>query len=300
MANELRLGNQAFSFDFEHHFKTTSMITKGISFILLATLSFAVMNVMVKDLSDLPAMQIVFFRSLGTFVFIFPYMLYHKISIVGNNPRFLFLRAAVGLISLSTFFLAIQRMPLGSAISIRYLGPIFGALLAYYFLKEKINRWQWVSFGIAFSGVLILKGFDLRIDYISLSLIVTSAVFVGMVFVLVRYLGTREHFLTIINYFMFLSILVSLFFCSNWRVPLSTELFSVIGIGIFGLIGQVFMTRAFQLEEASVLAPFKYMELVYALIMSYFFFGESYGLLAFAGIALILFGMLLNVRAKSF
>jgi len=63
-------------------------------------------------------------------------------------------------------------------------------------------------------------------------------------------------------------------------------------------VGQVFMTQAFQTEETSVLAPFKYMELVYALIMGYFFFGESYSILPFLGIVFIMGGMILNVVAK--
>jgi len=274
------------------------MLTRGISYILIATLSFAVMNTMAKDISSLPALQVVFFRALGTFIFIFPYMLYKRISIIGHQPNFLILRGVVGVISLSTFFLAIQRIPLGSAISIRYLGPIFGAMLAFYFLKEKINKVQWLSFVIAFSGVIVLKGFDLRIDFISLGLALTSAVFVGMVFVLIRYLGSREHYLTIINYFMIISMLIGLCSFPWWQMPVGREWLSVIGIGIFGLFGQVFMTRAFQLEETSVVAPFKYMELIYALILGYFIFEETYRPLAFAGIALILSGMLLNVIAK--
>jgi len=274
------------------------MLTRGISYILIATLSFAVMNTMAKDISSLPALQVVFFRALGTFIFIFPYMLYKRISIIGHQPKFLILRGVVGVISLSTFFLAIQRIPLGSAISIRYLGPIFGAMLAFYFLKEKINKVQWLSFVIAFSGVIVLKGFDLRIDFISLGLALTSAVFVGMVFVLIRYLGSREHYLTIINYFMIISMLIGLCSFPWWQMPVGREWLSVIGIGIFGLFGQVFMTRAFQLEETSVVAPFKYMELIYALILGYFIFEETYRPLAFAGIALILSGMLLNVIAK--
>ncbi len=275
------------------------MFSKGILYILIATLSFAVMNVTAKDISNLPALQVVFFRAFGSFVFIFPYMLYKRISIVGHQPKFLLLRGIVGVISLVTFFLAIQRIPLGSAISIRYLGPIFGAGLAAYFLKEKISKGQWISFAIAFSGVIILKGFDLRIDFISLGLAITSAVFVGMVFVLIRFLGAREHYLTIINYFMVICMLVGICSFPWWQMPVGREWFSVISIGIFGLIGQVFMTRAFQLEETSVLAPFKYMELIYALILGYFIFDESYQPLAFAGIILILAGMLLNVVLKN-
>lgn len=275
------------------------MLTKGIVYILIATLSFAVMNLLVKDISNLPALQVVFFRAFGSFIFMFPYMLYKKVSIIGHQPKFLLLRAVVGVISLATFFLAIQRIPLGSAISIRYLGPIFGAGLAAYFLKEKINKGQWMSFAIAFTGVIILKGFDLRIDFISFGLAMISAIFVGMVFVLVRYLGAREHYLTIINYFMVISMLVGLCSFPWWQMPIGMEWLSLLSIGVLGLIGQVFMTRAFQLEETSVLAPFKYMELIYALILGYFIFGETYRPLAFAGIILILFGMLSNVFAKN-
>jgi len=275
------------------------MHSKGIIYILIATLSFAVMNIIAKDISNLPALQVVFFRAFGSFIFIFPYMLAKKVSIIGHQPKLLLLRGIVGVISLATFFLVIQRIPLGSAISIRYLGPIFGAGLAAYFLKEKINRGQWFSFAIAFSGVIILKGFDLRIDFFSLGLALTSAIFVGMVFVLVRYLGAREHYLTIINYFMVICMLVGICSFPWWQMPVGMEWFSLASIGIFGLIGQVFMTRAFQMEETSVLAPFKYMELIYALILGYFIFGETYRPLAFAGIILILVGMLLNVFAKA-
>ncbi|MEL6866311.1 MAG: DMT family transporter [Bacteroidota bacterium] len=275
------------------------MITRGIAYILIATLSFAVMNMMAKGLSAFHPMQVVFFRAFGTFAFIFPFMLYQRISIIGQEPKFLLLRGVVGVISLATFFMALQRIPLGSAISIRYLGPIFGAIYASYFLKEKVKGWQWISFLIAFSGVLLLKGFDVRIDYFSLLLVLISALFVGMVFVLIRYLSAKEHHLTIINYFMVTSILGSLFFIQHWRMPIGEEWWTVVLIGIFGLIGQVFMTKAFKTEETSVLAPFKYMELVWALLMGYYFLEETYSWLPFVGILLIILGMLINVYAKN-
>lgn len=275
------------------------MISKGIFFILIATFAFAIMNAMAKELSNFHPMQVVFFRALGTFVFIFPTMLLQKIPIIGNNPKLLFLRGLVGVISLSTFFMALQRIPLGSAISIRYLGPIFGVMMAAYFLKEKVKGLQWLSFIIAFSGVIVLKGFDLRIDSFSLILVLISAVFVGMVFVLIRYLTATEHYLTIINYFMVITILGSLCFLNYWRMPIENEWYPALGIGILGLIGQVFMTRAFQTEDTSVLAPFKYMELVWALIMGYIFFGETYSWLPLLGIILIIIGMLLNVYIKN-
>ncbi|MEL7223248.1 MAG: DMT family transporter [Bacteroidota bacterium] len=271
---------------------------KGIPHILVATLSFAIMNAMAKDLSTLHPMQVVFFRAFGTFVFIFPYMLYRRVPIIGNNPRLLLARAFVGLVSLSTFFIVIQRIPLASAVSIRYIGPIFGAVLSWFYLKEKISLLQWISFVVAFSGVLLIKGFDVRIDFLSLSLVLLSALFLGGVFVLIRYLAAREHYLTIINYFMVVSMLGGLCFIGQWQMPGQLEWYAVGGIGVFGLIGQIFMTRAFEYSETSVLAPFKYMELVYALIIGFFFFAEAYSLLPMLGIVLIVAGMIMNIYGK--
>ena len=273
-------------------------MSQGIRYILFATLAFAFMNVLAKELSNFHPLQVVFFRALGTWIFIFPYMLHKGISIKGVHTKPLLARGIVGVLSLVCFFIAVQRIPLGSAISIRYLGPIFGAVLAYYYLKEKVNWMQWLSFAVAFSGVIVLKGFDVRIDFISLGLLLVSALLVGGVFVLIRYLSDKEHFLTIINYFMMCSLALSICFVQYWRMPTGNEWLAVCGIGTTGLIGQIYMTRAFATEETSVLAPFKYMELIYAMVMGYFMFGEVYELLPMTGIILIIGGMLSNVWAK--
>ena len=274
------------------------MSSKAIAYILIAVFSFSLMNICAKELSDFHAMQVVFFRAIGTFIFIFPYMLVKRIPLLGEHRKFLSMRAILGTASLAFFFMAIQRMPLGSAISIRYIGPIMGAVIALFWLKEKISLGQWLSFIIAFSGVLVIKGFEIRIEIIGFLMILTSAFLLGAVFALIRYLSTREHILTIINYFMISSLALSLIYFKEWRWPESSEWLPVISIGIFGLIGQVFMTKSFSLENASVLAPFKYMELVFAMIISYYLFGESYTFWPIVGMGLIVFGMAANVIFK--
>ena len=256
------------------------------------------MNLFAKSLSDFHPMQVVFLRALGTFVFIFPWMLFKGISIKGNNPKMLSLRAIAGFFSLALFFYGLQNIPVGSAISIRYVSPIFASLLAIYYLKEKVNVYQWISFVLAMIGAFMLKGFDLRIDFLSFLMILGSAILVGGVFVLVRYLAQREHTLTIINYFMVACLIGSLFSISEWRLPVGEEWWYASFIGVFGLIGQIFMTMAFAREEASTLAPFKYMELVYALIFGYFLLDEKYSALSLLAMFVIIVGMVGNVLVK--
>ncbi|WP_238524701.1 DMT family transporter [Croceibacter atlanticus] len=271
---------------------------KGIIYMAIAAFAFAWMNLLAKYLNDFHPLQVVFFRAFGTFIFIFPYMLSKKISIIGNNVFWLTLRGVLSFVSLSLFFVVIQRIPLGSAVALRYTAPVFSVFLAALFLKERVKVWQWFALGLALSGAFIMKGLDFRIDTVSFALIIGSAILVGAVFAIVRYLGSKEHFLTIINYFMVCSIIGSLFFINQWRMPIGQEWWFVCSIGVLGMIGQIFLTKSFQLAETSVVAPIKYMELVYALIFGFFLFGEHYTLFPILGMSLIVLGMLWNVWLK--
>jgi drug/metabolite transporter (DMT)-like permease len=125
-----------------------------------------------------------------------------------------------------------------------------------------------------------------------------SALSVGLVFVLVRMLAKTEKVLTIIHYFMLCCIIFSLCFLQFWRWPTGQEWIWVSSIGVLGLIGQVYMTMAFKHSEATLLAPFKYMELIYAVIIGYFFLQEKYNIYAIGAMALIILGMIMNVLVK--
>ena len=67
------------------------------------------------------------------------------------------MRGVFGTIALSMFFYTLQQIPLASAVTIQYLSPIFTALFAAIFLKEKMKLKQWIYFAIAFGGVALLK-----------------------------------------------------------------------------------------------------------------------------------------------
>ena len=265
---------------------------------LIAAFAFAWMNLMAKYLQDFHPLQVVFFRAFGTFVFIFPYMIYKKVPVVGKHVFWLSFRGVLSFVSLALFFKVVQDIPLGSAVALRYTAPVFSVILAFYFLKEKVKFGQWICLAIALVGAFVMKGVDFRIDTTSFILIMLSSLFVGGVFVIVRYLGSREHFLTIINYFMVFSIVGSMFFINKWRMPIEDEWLWICLIGVLGLIGQVFLTKAFQLADTSAVAPIKYMELVYALLFGFFLFGETYSFWSIIGMLLVVLGMLFNILIK--
>jgi len=271
-------------------------------YMIISTAAFAVMNLVVKYLVHIPALELVFFRAAGSFLLSMGYLRQQRIAVLGRNRKWLVIRSVVGTISLCLFFVAIKLMPLGSAVALRYLAPVIGVLLALIFLREPVRNDQWLYFLIAFAGVGLLSGFDPGITPLGLTVILLSALFSGMVYMAIRRLGTDEHPLVIANYFMGFAMVTGLLGAlPNWEWPVGATEWLLLGsLGLVGLVGQLFMTMALQMEATNKIAPLKYLEAVFVLLLSYLWFGDSYCYLALLGIGLIVVGNLLNafVRRK--
>ena len=255
---------------------------------------------MIKSLESIHVFQIIFFRSVITSLFCIIYLRRRRISLLGQKRGLLFLRAISGIITMTLFFITLQRIPFGASMTLKYLSPVFTAIFAVWLLREKVYPMQAVFFLAAVTGVFLLKGFDLRIDTLSLILGVTGAVFGGLVYVIIRYIGGSEHPMVIINYFMFTAAVLSgLGMLPFWKTPNYGEWPLLLCIGVLGYFGQVFLTKAFQAELASRIAPIKYMEVVYALVIGWAWFGETYNLWGLLGMILIIASMLLNLLYRS-
>lgn len=278
------------------------MNLRAATFMLLSSMAFAVMYLLAKQLSHYGGYELTFFRALGTWVIAVGYLLYKGISPIGNQPGWLLARGLTGGLSLLLFFFAIKSVPITAAVAIRYLSPLFAIVFAMWFLKERVKPVQWVYFLAAFAGVLLLRGFDGRIEGIGLALILISALLGGMTFAIIRYIGKSEHPLVIVGYFtgtaMILGLAGMLLTEDAYTPPTAMDWPALVGIGLVGFIGQIFMTMAMQMEQASKVMPLKYLEAVFLLGLSFVFLNETYGLYALLGMLLILTGNVLNVFSK--
>jgi drug/metabolite transporter (DMT)-like permease len=267
---------------------------------IISSLVFAIMNGIVKYLEDFNAYELVFFRSLGTLVLTMGYLYYKKINILGNKRSLLLTRGVAGAVSLILFFLSLKYLPIGTAVVLRYLAPIFAAILAVFWLKEKINPVQWVFFLLAFVGVLIMKGVDNNLSLTGLILVGASAGFLGLVFVTIGKIGKADHPIVIINYFMAMGVLIGgVLALTAWKTPQGVEWLLLISLGVVGFIGQIFMTRAFQMASTNQIAPIKYLEVVFTVLIGATWFMEVYTLWSLLGIVLVLTGLFLNIIFKS-
>lgn len=264
---------------------------------LLAGMFFACMNVAVKFLPHIPAIEIILFRSMFSFVFTYLVIRKKNIPLFGNNRKLLTIRGIVGSIGLITFFYTLQKIPLASAVTIQYLAPIFTSVLGIFIVRERVKPIQFLYFGIAFCGVLVIEGFDPRIDKIYLAIGVASALFSGLAYNVIRKLKNTEHPLVIVFYFPLITTpvaaLISYF---DWVKPLGWDWLFLLAIGIFTQFAQYFMTMAYQNANLSKIASLTYLGIIYALVFGFIFFDETYNLLTYTGMLLVISGVILNVR----
>ena len=263
---------------------------------LISTLAFACMNSTVKYLSDVSTYQIVFFRSLGSLFFTFGFLLKNGIPIIGKNNKLLICRAIVGATSMLFFFMSVKYLSIGTAVSLRYVAPIFASVFAVFLLKEKIKSLQWLFFLISLLGVFVLKGFDDQLNTIGLILVMLASLLSGLVYVIINKIGKSEHPIVIVNYFMvFATLLGGVLSINNWITPARNEWLFLMLLGVFGYFGQIYMTKAFQTASTNIVAPIKYFEVIYTATFGVFIFGEIYTFWSLFGISLIIGGLILNI-----
>ncbi len=263
---------------------------------VISTFSFTLLNAVVKYLAHFPTFEIVFFRSLGSFVLGTTIILGKGIDILGNRKSLMLLRSVLGLTAMSLFFMSLKYLSVGTAVSLRYLSPIFAAIFAVLLLGEKLRLLQWPLFFIAFSGVIVLKGIDGNIDNTGLFLILAASVFSGLVYVAIRRIGQSDLPVVIVNYFMFVGTVIGgVLSVFDWRRPIGNDWLLLLSLGVFGFFGQIFMTRAFQIAKTNMVAPLKYIEVIFTISVGVLWFGEIYTIWSLLGILMIVGTLVANV-----
>jgi drug/metabolite transporter (DMT)-like permease len=261
---------------------------------------FAVMSVLVRWLGDrYPVGQVVFFRSAFAVlpvVIIYAWRgeLIAALRIgrpIGHLGRGL---TAVG--AMFCNFTALALLPVVDATALSFVAPLFSVALSALVLKERVRIYRWSAVFLGFSGVLVMLLPQLDIGRSAAS----SSATVGMVMGLVgavfaagssiqtRALTTSESTSSIVLYFSLICTIAGLAtWPLGWLVPNGPELAALIVIGICGGVAHILLTESYRLAPASLIAPFDYTSMLWALVLGFLVFGEVPSVLVFVGAGII-------------
>ena len=263
---------------------------------LISTLAFSLMNVCVKALPAIPTAQLITFR-VGISLLITGALLYRAgMSPWGNNRVWLLVRGATGTCALWLYFITIKAMPLSTAVALQYISPLFAAILAPWFVGERMGLAQWLYFGISFIGVLFLKGFDANIGLVPLGLGLLSAFLTGITTNAIRRSKDTENPLVVMLYLPIFALPISLTFTIvQWVPPVGWQWALLLLTGLCTQVNQYYTTKALQTDRIDRVTYINYLGLVYAVIFGWAIFAEPITLANIGAMCLIVSGVLLNV-----
>jgi drug/metabolite transporter (DMT)-like permease len=285
----------------------------GISLKLISTIAFTLMSACVKLIGEAhpgdplfyPVGQTVFCRSLFALIPVFLMLGWRgelRHAFKTERPWDHARRGGYGSVGMFSGFTGLILLPLADATAISFAAPLFTVVLAALILKEDVRVYRWTAVGVGFIGVMIMlipqfnpatpRGTSLMIGACFAML---GAICAGFATIETRKLTETEATGTIVTYFMLLTTCVGLLSifaglispAFAWKWPGARDAILLVTMGIMGGIGQITLTQSFRYAEASVIAPFDYLSMIWAIAVGYFLFGQLPATIVVVGAAIV-------------
>ena len=270
----------------------------SIIFMILSTICFVAVTVVVKFNGPVvPAAEAAFLRYIAGLVIIAPFLWSHfrmggkkdlspvfsSVEIFSNWKWFFFRGIAHGL-GVILWFYSMARLPIAEVTAIGYTTPIFVSIGAAIFLGETLAFRRIFAILIAFFGMLVIlrPGFEvLSIGRISQ---LVAALFFSISYLLTKKLTYNSSpFMIVAMLTVYVTIALAPFALYDWVTPTLNFVLWMGVVAFFASAGHYFMTKALQLAPIAVSQPVTFLQLIWATLIGYYFFGEGIDIFVLLG-----------------
>jgi drug/metabolite transporter (DMT)-like permease len=257
----------------------------GITLKVLSALAFTIMSAIVKALSTrYPVGQLIFCRSFFALIPLIAWLAWLgtlgtdlKTRNIGGHVS----RGLVGSTGMLCGFFALSYLPLPDAVAISYAAPLLVVVFAALFLQETVRIYRWSAVAVGFVGVLLMLSPHLGGStgpgaLTGAGFALAGAVCSAAAMTLVRKLTATETTGAIVFYFTIMSTVVGLStIVFGWLTPLGAgDAALMVVTGIMGGVGQILLTMSYRHGDASLIAPFEYTTMIWALALGWLAFGD--------------------------
>jgi drug/metabolite transporter (DMT)-like permease len=268
---------------------------KGIALKLGSVVVFITMASLIKA-AGVPAGQAVFFRSFFAIPVIVAWLMLRRELSTGFrvvNPWGHGLRGVMGSTAMGLGFAGLLYLPLPDATALGYAAPLLTVVFAALILGERVRLFRYSMVGQGLCGVLIVLWPNLghaasQGAALGAVLVLVGAVFSALAQITIRRLVQVEKTAAIVFYFSVTSTTLSLASLPfGWVLPTPAQAVMLVCAGLLGGLGQILLTSSYRWADASVVAPFEYASILFALGIGYFVFAEVPTGYMLAGAALV-------------
>lgn len=284
---------------------------KGVGFLVLAMMIISIQNIAVKWIGgDYSALEIVAVRSLVALPCTLLFYRYEgqRGLPTTQQPKLECLRGVFLFLSYTAFMMGLAALPLADIEAIRFSGPLMITLFSLVILGEKVGPRRWLALIVGFIGVLLIVRPGSATFNLGSVFILISVLFYALTVILTRKLQTNDSSATMAYYSSLVYLVAALvlaplpamvgempdahpsiaFLIRAWSMPTLIDLVIMAGLGLVWAGWMYFMSRAYSVAQASVIAPFEYVSLPINILWGFLIWQEVPTVMTLAGAFLTL------------
>lgn len=273
---------------------------RGIALKVASVLVFITMSSVIKATADhVPPGEAVFFRSLFAMPVILVWLAARRELATGlgtSNPFGHVWRGLMGTCAMGLGFAGLGFLPLPEVTALGYAAPLLTVIFAAMFLGEQVRAFRVSAVALGLAGVLVVLWPRLTVveaagqaEAFGAILVLGGALFAALAQVFVRKLVDTEKTAAIVFWFSMTATLLSFVTLPfGWVWPHPAEAALLVTAGLLGGTGQILLTSSYREADASLIAPFDYVSMLFALVIGYTVFGEAPTLTMLTGAGLVI------------
>jgi drug/metabolite transporter (DMT)-like permease len=268
---------------------------RGIAYMVAAVFVFSIMDSLLKRLSThYGPLQISCLRCISSWLFLLPPIAWQRTwaTLRPSNPRLHLFRAVLGICMLGSFVFAVHRLSLAQTYSLFLAAPLLMTALSVPIHGEKVTGKRWLAVIVGLGGVLVILhpwATNGSFSMIAASAAAVATICYSLSALTVRTLGRSNSSMSMVFWYLLLvSIGSGVLAIGEWRPVLVSDWGWLIGIGVTGALGQMWLTDAFRRAPPSVVGPFEYTAILWAFTIDWIFWSASPSLSLVIGACIVI------------
>ena len=285
---------------------------KAIILIIIGMSSVAFQDALIKIIStETNIFLILLFRALLGFILLVIFLKIKKQPIIfkTNYPFLTTIRGILFFIAFCLYFFSLTKLSLATAVILFFVSPFFITILSMIFLNEKIGLRRWLALIIGFIGVFLVMNPDIENFDIYTLFPVVCAFFYALTMIIQKKTSEGDNLYSQVFHIYIFALLITLmvglitgnghysvssnqnleFLLREWSLNNIYIIFSLLFIGVAGVVAFLCIFQAYRIGSPPSVAPFEYILIIWSLIISWIIWKETLSLKGFIGLGLIVF-----------
>ncbi len=285
---------------------------KAILLIILGMSVFAVQDALIKSMTLETNIFLIYFMrsSIGLLILsIFLYLKKEAIIFKTHYPLLTILRTIIFFIAFTLYYFSLSKLSLAKAITLFFISPFFITIFSIIFLKEVIGLQRWLALIIGFIGVYLVMEPDFKNFDIYSTFPILCAIGYALTMIIQKITSNKDNlysqafhlYIGAIIFSIILGIFIGdgkyynpsnqefIFLFQAWSIKNYSTFFIFILIGFITVFGFLCIFQAYRIGSPPSVAPFEYIIIFWALIISWFIWEETLSFSGYIGLSMILF-----------